>query len=123
MEVTFCQSLLKKLIFCNQSVCRGKSEYWCLGANNPIVLFPQPLPSPPPKHTVLFEDYVACDMQNCKHYTAIAMEVSCKYNADLPDKMVSLSFLWAADKYWRICFVVYIVKNWGKLMVFHWYLD
>lgn len=84
-------SITLELIFCNQSVCRGKSEYWCLGANNAIALFPQPLP--PPQHTVLFEDYVACDMQNCKHYTAIAMEVSCKYNADLPDKMVSLSFL------------------------------
>lgn len=42
---------------------------------------------------MLFEDYVACDIQNYKYCTAITMEMSCKYNIDLLDKMIFFFFL------------------------------
>lgn len=45
---------------------------------------------------MLFEDYVACDMQNCKHCTFITVEMSCKHNIDLLDKMIFLVKLTSA---------------------------
>lgn len=41
---------------------------------------------------MLFEDYVACDMQNHKHYTVITVEMSCKHNIDLLDEMTFFFF-------------------------------
>lgn len=66
-------------------MCWNKYKYWCLEANNPIVLFLE-------KYLVLFEDYVACDMQNHKHYTVITVEMSCKHNIDLLDEMTFFFF-------------------------------
>lgn len=41
---------------------------------------------------MVFEDYVACDMQNFKHCITITMEISYKYNIDLLDKIIFFSF-------------------------------
>lgn len=60
-------------------MCWDKSEYGCLEANNPVASFLE-------KYRVLFEDYGACDMQKCKHCTAVTREMSCKYNIDLLGK-------------------------------------
>lgn len=79
-EFTFCPITLE-LIYYNQSVCWDKSKYWCLEANNPVALFLK-------KYIVLFEDYIAYDMQNYKHYTVITMEMSCRHNIDLLSKMI-----------------------------------
>lgn len=91
----------------NKSVCWGISKSWCLEAYNPVALFLE-------KYIVLFEDYVAFDMQNYKHCTAITVEMSCKYNIDLLGKMIFLLLLLS----WQVLenlLYVYIVGNLGKI--------
>lgn len=60
-------SIALELIYYHKPVCWGKSEHWCLEASNSITSFLE-------KHVVLFDDDVACDIQNSKHCTAITIK-------------------------------------------------
>lgn len=52
---------------------------------------------------MLFEDYVACDMQNHKPYTVITVEMSCKHNIDLLDEMIFFFFKLTSARELALC--------------------
>lgn len=81
MEGICILSIGLKVLSDNKSVCWDTLEYWCLKPNNPAA-------SSQEKYIVLFEDYVAHDMKSHELNVAIAVEMDCKHNIVLLDKII-----------------------------------
>lgn len=62
-----------------------------LKPNNPVA-------SSQEKYIVLFEDYVAHDMKSHELNAAIAVEMDCKHNIDLLDKIIIFAKQMTAGK-------------------------